>query len=239
MLNNIAIFGASGSIGRALIDLIAITEPNATIHAYSREQVTFSNNNVISYGIDYSCEQSIKQAANIAAKLSPLDMVILATGILHDAEIMPEKSIRDLSAKKLQHLFYVNTIIPTIIGKHFIPQLDKDNRSIFAALSARVGSISDNRLGGWYAYRASKAALNMIIKNTAIEATRRNKESIIVGLHPGTVDSDLSKPFQKNVPKGKLFSPAYSAKMLLMVLGQLNPEDSGKCFAWDGKEIEP
>ena len=239
MAPNIAIFGASGSIGRALIDQLAITEPDATIHAYSRVEVNFSNDNITSRVIDYSCEQSIEEAASISTTQVPLDLVILATGILHYDDVLPEKSMRDLSAEKLQHLFYVNTIIPTIIGKHFIPKLNRENRSIFAALSARVGSITDNRLGGWYAYRASKAALNMIIKNAAIEATRQNRESVIVGLHPGTVDSKLSKPFQSNVPKGKLFTPYYSAEKLLMVIKQLNLESSGKCFAWDGEEIMP
>ena len=111
--------------------------------------------------------------------------------------------------------------------------------SIFAALSARVGSISDNQLGGWYSYRASKAALNMIIKNIAIEISRVNKKAIIVGLHPGTVDSNLSKPFQGNVPYGKLFTPEYSTQKLVEVLKSLTSKQSGKCFAWDGKEILP
>jgi NAD(P)-dependent dehydrogenase (short-subunit alcohol dehydrogenase family) len=239
MASNIAVFGASGSIGKALINQLSITEPKATIHAYSRTKINFSNDDITSHTIDYSSEESIEQAASIATRRAPLDLIILATGVLHYDEVLPEKSMRDLSAEKLQHLFYVNTIIPTIIGKYFIPRLNRKKRSIFAALSARVGSISDNRLGGWYAYRASKAALNMIIKNAAIEATRLNKDSIIIGLHPGTVDSKLSKPFQSSVPKENLFTPDYSAKKLLTVINQLVPESSGKCFAWDGKEIKP
>ena len=111
--------------------------------------------------------------------------------------------------------------------------------SVFAALSARVGSISDNILGGWYAYRSSKAALNMIIKNAAIEISRSNKQAIVVGMHPGTVDSHLSKPFQSRVPKHQLFTPEYAAEKLLHVMTALMPSDSGKCFAWDGKEILP
>jgi len=133
----------------------------------------------------------------------------------------------------------INTFIPALMAKHFIPRLNLDRQSIFAALSARVGSISDNRLGGWYAYRASKTALNMIIKNAAIETARRNKKAIIVGLHPGTVDSSLSKPFQRNVPDEKLFAPMRSAQDLLKVLDDLNPEQSGRCFAWDGQEVKP
>ncbi len=117
--------------------------------------------------------------------------------------------------------------------------MNRENRSIFATLSARAGSISDNQLGGWYAYRASKAALNMVIKNAAIEIGRLNEKAIIVGLHPGTVDSNLSMPFQGNVPDGKLFTPEYSVQKLLQVLTNLTSEQSGKCFAWDGTEVKP
>ena len=165
--------------------------------------------------------------------------MIVATGILFDGNITPEKSLRELSAKKFLRLFEVNTILPALIAKHFLPKLNKQDRSIFAAISARVGSVSDNKLGGWYSYRASKSGLNMIIKNAAIEINRQNKNAIIVGLHPGTVDSNLSKPFQGNVPDGKLFTPDYSVKRLLHVLGNLTPESSGRCFSWDGKEVQP
>jgi NAD(P)-dependent dehydrogenase (short-subunit alcohol dehydrogenase family) len=227
---NISILGASGSIGSAFTKLTSEKHPNASLFAFSRNG---------KHQIDYNSEDSIAEAAELAAKEKPLDLVIVAGGMLHDGELMPEKSLRDLSAEKFHRIFEVNTITPALIAKHFLPKLNKKKSSIFAALSARVGSISDNQLGGWYAYRASKAALNMIIKNAAIEVGRRNKKAIIVGLHPGTVDSDLSKPFQGNVPDGKLFSPEYSARKLLEVLYNLNPEHTGKCFAWDRKEILP
>ena len=163
---------------------------------------------------------------------------MVTTGVLHlGADIQPEKSLRDLSADKFHAIFAANTIFPALAAKHFLPLLHRDKRSVFAALSARVGSISDNRLGGWYAYRASKAALNMIIKNAAIEIERRHKQAIVVGLHPGTVDSDLSKPFQSNVQQNKLFTPAFSAASLLDVVDRLTLDDSGKCFAWNGQEI--
>ena len=126
-----------------------------------------------------------------------------------------------------------------MVAKHFIPLLVADTPSIFAALSARVGSISDNKLGGWYAYRASKAALNMTIKNFAIEFKRRNKNAVIVGLHPGTVESNLSKPFAKNVPPEKMFTATYAVEQLIKVLNEIKVHDSGKIFAWDGKEILP
>jgi NAD(P)-dependent dehydrogenase (short-subunit alcohol dehydrogenase family) len=227
---NIAILGASGAIGSAFVNLLSKTYPNASLFAFSRNG---------EHGIDYGSEESISKAAELTVKEKPLDLVIVSVGILHDGVLMPEKSLRDLSAEKFHRIFEVNTITPALIAKYFLPKLNKEQLSIFAALSARVGSISDNQLGGWYAYRASKSALNMIIKNAAIEVRRQNKKSIIVGLHPGTVDSNLSKPFQGNVNEGKLFTPEYSAEKLLAVLKSLRLEQTGKCFAWDGKEIFP
>ena len=239
MINNIVIIGGSGAIGRAFTLQFSFSYPNATIHAFSRHQPEKVLLNVKYHTIDYQDETSIEKSALIASRETPLDMVIVATGILHDGELMPEKSQKELSAEKFHRLFEINTIVPALVAKHFIPKLNREKRSVFAALSARVGSISDNQLGGWYAYRASKAALNMIIKNAAIEISRRNKKAIIVGLHPGTVDSNLSKPFQGNVPDGKLFTPKYSVQKLLEILTTLTSKQSGKCFAWDGKEILP
>lgn len=239
MLNNIAIIGASGTIGNAFAERLAQLYPGADIHLFSRNELKTNIKNTTHHLIDYENEASIEMAAALASQKASLDMVIVATGILHADGITPEKSLRELSAEKLQYLFKVNTIVPTLIAKHFLPKLNRENRSVFAALSARVGSISDNQLGGWYAYRASKSALNMIIKNAAIEIGRRNKKSVIVGLHPGTVDSGLSKPFQGNVPKGKLFTADFSVSKLLEVIENLTPEQSGRCFAWDGKEVEP
>lgn len=228
---NIAILGAAGAIGSAFTKRLSEKYPNASIFAFSRKGAAYS--------IDYSSEDSLSGAAELATKDRPLDLVIVANGILHDEDLMPEKSLRDLSADNFQRIFEANTITPALIAKHFLPKLNKEHTSMFAALSARVGSISDNQLGGWYAYRASKAALNMIIKNAAIEVGRRNKPTIVVGLHPGTVDSDLSKPFQSNLADEKIFTPDYSAQKLLDVLENLSPEQTGKCFAWDGREILP
>jgi NAD(P)-dependent dehydrogenase (short-subunit alcohol dehydrogenase family) len=239
MMHNIAIIGSSGTIGRTFTKQLSELYADAKVHAFSKNGQKHFASNIIHHMINYNDENSIEQAALLASKERPLDMVIVATGILYENKIMPEKSLRDLSAEKFLRLFEVNTILPALILKHFIPRLNRENRSVFAALSARVGSISDNKLGGWYAYRASKVALNMIIKNAAIEIHRKNKQAIIVGLHPGTVDSNLSKPFQSNVPDGKLFTPDYSVKMLLEVLSNLTSESSGRCFSWEGKEVEP
>jgi NAD(P)-dependent dehydrogenase (short-subunit alcohol dehydrogenase family) len=230
VLKNIAVIGSSGGIGQAFIDILSREYSNANLYPFSRTG---------QYRIDYASEDSIAEAAKIASNTGQLDLVIVANGMLHSEEIMPEKSIKELARHKFQKLFEVNTIVPSLIAKHFLPHLNRDYPSIFATLSARVGSISDNELGGWYAYRASKAALNMIIKNAAIEIGRRNKNAIIVGLHPGTVDTNLSRPFHKNVPVEQLLTPHQSAKRLLEVLASLTSAQSGKCFAWDGEEILP
>ena len=239
MVNNIAVIGSSGALGKAFVQQLSDSHPNATIHAFSRNQPAPSTANIVYHAIDYKSEVSIAKSASLISREAALDMVIVTTGILHDNQFMPEKSLKDLSADKFHRLFEINTILPALVAKHFLPKLNKNCRSIFAVLSARVGSISDNKLGGWYAYRASKAALNMIIKNAAIEMSRLNKQAIVVSLHPGTVDSSLSKPFQTNVPNDKLFTPQFSAKKLLQVLEKLTPEQSGTCFAWDGQTIEP
>ncbi|MDP2192972.1 MAG: SDR family NAD(P)-dependent oxidoreductase [Alphaproteobacteria bacterium] len=229
-VKNIAVIGASGGIGKAFIEVLSKQYPNSHLYPFSR---------TTGYKIDYAMEDSIAEAANIASTTGPLDLVIVANGILHTQDMMPEKSIKELSREKFQTIFEINTIVPALIAKYFLPHLNRDNTSIFAALSARVGSISDNHLGGWYAYRSSKAALNMIIKNGAIEIGRRNKNAIIVGLHPGTVDTNLSRPFHKTIPIDQLLTPHQSVEKLLGVLASLTPNDSGKCFAWDGEEILP
>ncbi len=243
---NIAIFGASGAIGSAFVNQLANKKNNTKIFAFSRSIKQFQFENVASHSFDITDEQSIETAISIASDVDPLDLVLITTGLLHQnsseknkqKSLGPEKALSDLSSEKFKQLFEINTIGPALIAKYALPQMRKNNTSIFAALSARVSSISDNHLGGWYAYRSSKAALNMIIKTASIEMKRRNEKAILVGLHPGTVDSDLSKPFQRNTPKEKLFTPDHSVTKMLQVLDKLNPEDTGKLFAWDGQEIQ-
>jgi NAD(P)-dependent dehydrogenase (short-subunit alcohol dehydrogenase family) len=178
------------------------------------------------------------QLATLASTLDPLPaLTIVTTGLLHDALQTPEKSLRDLDAAKLARSFAVNTIAPALIAKHMIAAMPKDRRAVFAVLGARVGSIGDNRTGGWHGYRASKAALVMLMKSLAIEAARSRPHAIIVALHPGTVDTAMSKPFQRGVPPEKLFSADVAAGHLLSVIEQLTPSDSGGHFAWDGARI--
>ena len=217
---NAVVIGAGGGIGAALAD--AIEEEGGTIHRLTRADIELTD------------EASIAAAA---AKVGTPELVIVATGLLHEGERGPEKAIRDLEPDWLMRQYAVNAIGPALVAKHFLPRMPRQGRSVFAALSARVGSISDNRLGGWYGYRASKAALNQLVRSLAIEDKRRNDRGLVVALHPGTVDTKLSKPFQQS---GRdLFRPDRAAVQLLDVLDGLKPQDSGKLFAWDGSEIAP
>ena len=171
-------------------------------------------------------------------KRQPLDLVIIATGrLVRDNGDGPEKSWRALDPAAMAELFAINAIGPALIGKHCAGLLRKEGSPVFAAISAKVGSIADNRLGGWHSYRASKAALNMIVRNFAIELSRTNPAAIAVALHPGTVDTALSRPFQRGVPSDRLLSPARSAAHLLDVIDRLDTGDTGKFIAWDGTEL--
>jgi NAD(P)-dependent dehydrogenase (short-subunit alcohol dehydrogenase family) len=187
--------------------------------------------------IDLRDEASIAAAAGRIG--APVDLVLVASGLLHGDRVSPERSYRELSPEALADSFAVNAIGPALVAKHFLPLLPRKGPAVFACLSARVGSITDNRLGGWYGYRASKAALNMLIRTLAIELARTAPDAICVGLHPGTVDTALSAPFQRGVPAERLFTPTYSAARLLEVLTTLTPAQSGGCFAWDGTPVPP
>ena len=234
---NAIIFGASGGIGGALCQAVIASGQYTTVFAVSRTPVTIPGAVPLVY--PQFDDESLADIAQTAAAQGPLTLCLSALGTLSDASqhISPERTLRAQSAAAFEAVFHINTVLPALIAKHMIPLMPRKERAVFAALSARVGSISDNRLGGWHAYRASKAALNMLIKNYAIEQTRRAPDFIAVGLHPGTVDTALSSPFQKGVPEGKLFSPAQSAGYLLSVLGQLTPDDTGKVFDWQGTEV--
>ncbi len=231
-----AVFGASGGLGRALAEALAARDDVAELHAGSRSGQAIGGGKLRRFAFDLTDEDSI--AAACAGIGGPLDMVLIATGRLTRVDgTGPEKSYRALSGEGMAELFAVNTIGPALIAKHALPLLRRDGRAVFAAISARVGSITDNRLGGWHAYRASKAALNMLVKNLALELARTHPQAIAVTLHPGTVDTALSQPFQRGVAEGKLFTPAFSASALLAVLDGLTPEASGGLYAWDGARV--
>ena len=236
---NILLVGANGGIGSAILDRLLMMNNIAHIHACTRVEFKHDHPLVTTHHLDYADEGTIEMAVRAATENAPLDIVIIATGILHDGgDVQPEKSLRDLSTDKYQTQFLVNCIGPALVAKYAAPKLNRAEKSVFAALSARVGSISDNHLGGWYAYRAAKAALNMTIKNTAIEIALTNKNAVIIGLHPGTVDTNLSKPFQSHVAEGKLFTPDYAAEKLLDIVFNATPNQSGNLYAWDGQRIE-
>lgn len=235
---HVVIIGASGGIGSALTHTIAARPDIRQVHALSRSPATFDNDKIASNQIDILCEDSLAVAAQrIAATAQPV-LVIVASSLLSTPDgLQPERSLRHQSLTAFERVFAANTFGPALVAKHFLPIMPRRGRAVFAALSARVGSISDNQLGGWHAYRASKAALNMLIRNYAIEQARRNPDFIAVGLHPGTVDTALSAPFQANVPDSQLFTPQASAERLLRVIESLTPEVTGKALDWAGKEI--
>lgn len=217
--------GASGGVGAALAAALGASGRFSVVHALSRET-----------GLDLEHEDSIAAAARALDAGPALGLVFVATGVLHSG-FEPERSYRTLDADHMARDYRINTIGPALVAKHFLPLLPRDRRAVFAALSARVGSIGDNRLGGWHSYRASKAALNMILRTLAIELARTHPLAVVAGLHPGTVRTGLSAPFQRGVKPEQLFSPARSAGHLLDVIDRLEPRDSGGVFAWDGTRI--
>ena len=233
----IIVIGASGGIGKAMVDTLESSNQVSHIYALSRNGQSHHSAKVINLEFEITSEKSICDAADGLKENGPFDIIIIATGLLIGEGIEPEKSMRAMSFDAFEKSFLTNAIGPAITAKYFLPLLRRDSKAVFAALSARVGSISDNRLGGWYAYRASKAALNMIIKTLSIEYARRFKEVVIVGFHPGTVDTKLSRPFQANVKADKLFTAEYSAKKLLSVIDQLKANDTGNLFDWAGEKI--
>ncbi|MBD1868427.1 SDR family NAD(P)-dependent oxidoreductase [Cyanobacteria bacterium FACHB-471] len=173
----------------------------------------------------------------IKTETAALHSVINCVGLLHDGAMQPEKSLRHLNSEQLMRYFQVNSIGAVLLAKHLQPLLKHGDRAILATISAKVGSIGDNQLGGWYGYRASKAALNMFMRTTAIEYRRTCPRAIVVTLHPGTTDTQLSQPFQRSVPPEKLFSCDRTVRQLLAVLDQLQESDSGEFFSWDGSKL--
>ena len=215
------IVGSGGGIGRALVERLRKDRAIDAI-GWSRPDV------------DPTDEASIALAA---ASIEMLDLAIVTTGMLHDAQQSPERALKELDPATLARSFAINCIAAAIVAKHLIPKMPRDRRAVFAVLGARVGSIGDNRTGGWHGYRASKAALVMLVKTIAIETARSRPNAIIITLHPGTVDTGMSKPFQANVAPEKLFTPDVAAGHLLRVINALTFADSGGHFAWDGTRI--
>lgn len=218
------VIGSSGGIGNAFVETLQ-EDPRCG------EVLKISRNNIP--GFDLENEESIKSAAQWVS--GEVNLIIDATGFLSDGTVSPEKSLRSVEAANLSKLFEINAIGPALLIKHFSRLMPRNGRSIFATLSARVGSIGDNNLGGWYSYRASKAALNMIVRCSAIEIQRNRPGSVLVSLHPGTVATTLSDPFSGN--RNRL-TPAQSATMMLEVLDGLGPEETGSFWDYKKQRIE-
>ena len=235
-LKRALIFGANGGIGHAITRALCSDARYGDVYAASRTPRA-AVDDALPLLFDLHDEASIAGAVAAATQNSPLDLVFVATGVLHDATHMPEKTYRALDGASLEQMFRTNAIGPALVAKHVLPHLAKDRKAVFAAISARVGSISDNRLGGWHSYRASKAALNMLVKTMSIELGRTHPKALCVTLHPGTVDTSLSKPFQGNLAADRLFSPEQSATSLLGVIDALDASHSGGLFAWDGQAL--
>ena len=231
------VIGASGGIGSAFVRALSADPACETVHALARAGAVPEGPAIRPGAIDLTDEASIAAAAEAVGPGPRL--VIVAAGFLHGSVYRPEKGVRDLSSEGFAKNFALNATGPALAIKHFLPLMPREGRTILAALSARVGSISDNRIGGWYGYRAAKAALNQILRCTAIEAARKRPDLVVAGLQPGTVRTPLSAPFRASVPEGGLFEPDDAAARLLGVLDALAPARSGRLFDWSGEEIAP
>lgn len=245
---NALIVGASGGIGAALVRQLAAD--SRVGHLFAAARTARTNADLVALALqqphritlldcDVCDEASLAALAHaIGASVPGLQLCINATGLLHSATLQPEKALTQVTLASLQATFAVNAFAPLLLAKALLPLLRTAGPCVFASLSARVGSIGDNRSGGWYGYRAAKAAQNQLLHTLAIELRRLNPQSIVLALHPGTTDTNLSRPFQGNVAAHKLFTPDFVASALLAVIGARRPEDSGGFYAWDGAAIE-
>ncbi len=246
-IGNVLIAGANQGIGLGFIKYLLQQENIDKIYGAYRDQDSAhelfelekqSNHRLVSLPMDLTQEEQIAAGLErIKTEVNQLHWVINCVGILHTDTIQPEKSLGQINSENLLQYFQTNSISSILLAKHLMPLFRHDQPSIFANISAKIGSIGDNRLGGWYGYRASKAALNMLMRTVAIEYRRKVPNNIVVVLHPGTTDTRLSKPFQRNVPPEKLFSVERTVSQLMTVMTQLKPQDSGEFFSWDGSRL--
>jgi NAD(P)-dependent dehydrogenase (short-subunit alcohol dehydrogenase family) len=218
------VIGASGAIGSAFVQQLEGDARCGGVVALHRGSTP---------PIDYDRIEGVEAAAAVLREQPPFDLIIVATGVLHTASFSPERRLADLALPSLEAIFRANTFGPAMVMRHFVPRLGRE-RSVMAVLSAKVGSTQDNRLGGWYGYRASKAALNMLLKTAAIETKRTNPAAVLVALHPGTVKSALSRPFRGDEIGQE---PADATAAMLHALDALCPEDSGSFVAYDGQRL--
>jgi NAD(P)-dependent dehydrogenase (short-subunit alcohol dehydrogenase family) len=244
---NALIVGASQGIGLGFVKNLLQDCRITKIYATSRQPESDSElialvdkypERLICLEIDITDElQIIEAVQKIHTQVDKLHLVVNCVGLLHEDTLQPEKSLRQINSENLLRYFQINSIGAVLLAKHLLPLFRHGERSVFATISAKLGSISDNQLGGWYGYRASKAALNMLMRTAAIEYKRSCPKALIVILHPGTTDTRLSRPFQGNVPAEKLFSVERTVSQLLAVIEQLEEGDSGQFFSWDGSRL--
>lgn len=221
-----AVVGATGGIGSAFVELIRRDERCSDLISLGRS---------LENKLDITDERSIALSVKAVAERGPVHLIVIATGILSDTGKSPEKALRQLDGDHLAKLYAVNAIGPLMVIKHYAELMPRKERGVIAAISARVGSISDNRLGGWYSYRMSKAALNMGIKTAAVEIARIRPNAVCLALHPGTVATPLSDPFSRGRSR---LDPLTSAESMLGVINAAKPEDSGSFFSFDGQRLE-
>ena len=244
----VLVTGASSGIGLGLVRQLLANRHVAAVTAVSRHACRCDaltalardtgSERLLALDVDLTDEASIDSlASRLRQQHEPLHLVINAAGMLHAGPLRPERSISQLSQSALEQAFAVNAFAPIMLARALMPLLDREQAAVFASLSARVGSIGDNRLGGWYAYRASKAAQNQLIRTFAIELARRHPKACCLLLHPGTVDTPLSEPFQAKVPPERLFSVERASRQLLAIIAACTPADSGRFIAWDGQDI--
>lgn len=244
---NTLIIGTSQGIGLGFVKKLLRDERISKIYATYRNPNTAEEllSLVDEYPDKLTClimditdeSQIIASVKHISAEINKLHLVINCVGLLHEENLQPEKSLKQINSENLLRYFQINSIGAVLLAKHLLPLFRHKEPSVFATISAKVGSIGDNQLGGWYGYRASKAALNMLMRNVAIEYGRSCPQTLVVTLHPGTTDTGLSRPYQRNVPPEKLFSVERTVSQLLTVIEQLQAGDSGQFFSWDGRKL--
>jgi len=229
------VIGAGSSIAQALIDELLQGHVNKVV-GVSRQPIA-GLDKVEQLLCDYSEESITQVAASLRDSASSLRYVFVCNGILHDHRHQPEKRLEDLDAEALTQLFQVNAVLPALWLKALLPLLHHSSGCVLTVFSARVGSIGDNRKGGWYSYRASKAALNMLVRTAAVEYARRAPAVKLLAYHPGTVDTALSRPFQRHVPTAQLLTPAAAAQKLMAVISSLTPDGEASFLDWSGKQV--
>lgn len=233
--------GASGGIGLALCNELTRAFPDIRMTRLARQMQKLPQalDNNVDVALDLCNPQGIENAVSQLDPVYPPDWILVSSGWLHDEQYKPEKTFRQLNASHLAYAFQVNTIGPVILLQQLVQRFWSAHEIKIGVLSARVGSISDNRLGGWYAYRASKASLNMLLKNFAIELARSKPDWCVVGLHPGTTDTPLSSPYQQRLPAGQLQSAQDTARRLIGLMLAFDSEDTGKLYDHFGCVFTP